>query len=69
MAFAPYSPILFGVSNDAVKAPRLCSIAFLKVMDVTQDTSNFHFKISNTQLRIVNTTKKRTLVADNKLLS
>ena len=29
MAFAPYSPILFGVIKEVVKDAKLCTIAFL----------------------------------------
>ena len=45
IAFAPYSPIRFGVNNDAVKAPKLCSKAFLNEIGSITLTKVCHFKV------------------------
>ena len=58
MALAPYSPILLGVNNEAVKEPKLCSIDFKKEIWVIIEVNFCHFKISKNQLKMVKRSKK-----------
>lgn len=54
MHFAPYSPILFGVSKEAVNDDKLCLAVLKKEIFVTVEASVFHLNISKTQLDSVN---------------
>ena len=65
MAFAPYSPILFGVNKDAVKEHKLCSSAILKVTFLVTDTNFCHFKISKNQLKELKNNKKTMVFNEN----
>lgn len=66
-AFAPYSPILFGVARETVSEARDCSIATLKknVPDVCNNIC--HFKISKNQLRQAIKKPNRNSVNEMKL--
>lgn len=57
-AFAPYSPILFGVIKDAVKDAKLCFAASEKEIFCACWTNNCHFLISEIQLKKVKINKK-----------
>src|SRR5690606_8443473 len=61
-ALAPYSPILFGVNNEAVKEPKLCAKASLKVIFDILDAKIFHFKISKKQFKMLKNDKKRMIL-------
>ena len=54
MAFAPYSPILFGVSKEAVNDDKLCFDDSKNEIFVALATRFFHLKISKTQFEKVN---------------
>ncbi|GAB7258208.1 hypothetical protein OBPA_26750 [Polaribacter sp. OB-PA-B3] len=57
-AFAPYSPILFGVINDAVSDAKDCFAAVIRLMFFNSLTSVFHFNISNNQFMNVSMSRK-----------
>ena len=64
-AFAPYSPILFGVIIDAVNDAKHCSKASKKVIFFSIEANVFHFTIFNSQFASVN---KSTKISSQPLL-
>lgn len=69
MHLAPYSPIRFGVNNEAVNEDKLCLAALKKEIFVTVETSVFHLNISKTQLDSVNNRIEIIIVGKFKILT